>query len=174
MQWKFLPSLCTVLNLAAGACSLLMTIQHHYRLALLLILIAALFDVLDGLLARLLHSASEFGKQLDSLADLISFGAAPAFLVLLGQLDLARTTAPIAAILFIICGALRLARFNTNGTNAGFTGMPITAAGSLLALVSLTGDSMRPAVIVILMLILAWLMISRIPFPSFKNLTVRK
>ncbi|MEW4370164.1 CDP-diacylglycerol--serine O-phosphatidyltransferase [Paenibacillus kandeliae] len=174
IKWSFIPSLFTVLNLAAGATSLLLTIQGHYRIALLMILSAAIFDVLDGLIARLLNCPSEFGKQLDSLADLISFGAAPAFLVLFDQLDGSHGPASVAAVLFIICGALRLARFNISGSNDGFTGMPITAAGTLLSLVSLTDNTLRPVFIVILMIVLSLLMISRVPFPSFKNRMVRK
>ncbi|WPP43227.1 CDP-diacylglycerol--serine O-phosphatidyltransferase [Paenibacillus hunanensis] len=174
MKWSFIPSLCTVLNLAAGTVSLLLTIHEHYPLAALMILFAALFDVFDGLLARLLHCTSEFGKQLDSLADLISFGAAPVFLVLFDQLDPRSGSGSVAAVLFVICGALRLARFNVTGTSAGFTGMPITAAGTVLALLSLITHSLQPTLLIALIALLSFLMISRIPFPSFKNKMVRK
>ncbi len=174
MKWSFVPSLCTVLNLAAGTVSLLLTIHEHYRLAALMILFAALFDVFDGLLARLLHCTSEFGKQLDSLADLMSFGAAPVFLVLFDKLDPSGGPGSVAAVLFVICGALRLARFNVSGTSVGFTGMPITAAGTLLALASLLVQSIPPTLLIAFIALLSFLMISRIPFPSFKNKMVRK
>ncbi len=174
MNWSFVPSLCTVLNLAAGTVSLLLTMHGHYRLAALMILFSAFFDVLDGLLARLLRCTSEFGKQLDSLADLISFGAAPVFLVLFYHLDPTAKTAQIAAVLFVICGALRLARFNVTGTISGFTGMPITFAGTILALLSLIAHSIQSTVLIALIAVLSFLMISRIPFPSFKNKMVRK
>ncbi|ANF97091.1 CDP-diacylglycerol--serine O-phosphatidyltransferase [Paenibacillus bovis] len=174
MNPTWLPTLCTVLNLGAGTASLLLTVNGHYRLALIWIAMAAVFDVLDGLLARLLHCTSEFGKQLDSLADLISFGAAPAMLVLLYQLDDDRWLGPAAVILFVICGALRLARFNISGSINGFTGLPITAAGTLLALSSLSGPDLPSYWTIILMAVMSLLMISRIPFPAFKNKMVRK
>lgn len=174
MKCKWIPSLCTVCNLGAGAVSLLYTIQGHYRIALILIAFAAFFDVLDGLLARLMHCTSEFGKQLDSLADLISFGAAPAFLILLNNLDDIPQLGAVMSIIFLICGALRLARFNITVSSPTFTGMPITAAGTILALMSLLSQHIQPFVIVTLMGVLSLLMISRVPFPSLKNITTRK
>lgn len=87
MKWSWLPSMCTLGNLGFGSISLLFTIEERYDLALLMILLAAICDVMDGLLARMLHCTSDFGKQLDSLADIISFGIAPVFLILLYRLE---------------------------------------------------------------------------------------
>ncbi|WNS45331.1 CDP-diacylglycerol--serine O-phosphatidyltransferase [Paenibacillus sp. MMS20-IR301] len=174
MKWNFLPSMCTLGNLGLGSISLLFTIQERYELALLMILLAAVCDVLDGLLARLLHCTSEFGKQLDSLADIISFGLAPAFLTLLYRLENAAWLGPLAAIVFLICGALRLARYNLSAPSTGFTGMPITAAGVILSLIALGNDRMKPELVILLMGLLSLLMISRIPFPSLKKFVNRK
>ncbi|OKP79528.1 CDP-diacylglycerol--serine O-phosphatidyltransferase [Paenibacillus helianthi] len=174
MIWKWIPSICTVFNLGAGAASLIFTIEAYYKIAFFLILLAAFFDVLDGLLARLMNCPSEFGKQLDSLADLISFGAAPVFLILLHQSGDLRGGGGAAAIVFIICGALRLARFNVSASSTEFTGLPITAAGVILSFFSVPNHHMEPPVIIALIGALSLLMISRIRFPSLKKITVRK
>jgi CDP-diacylglycerol--serine O-phosphatidyltransferase len=131
--------------------------------------VAALWDVLDGLLARMMHCASDFGKQLDSLADIVSFGIAPAFLILLYKLEDTHWMGPLAAVLFVICGALRLARFNLMSHMKGFVGMPITAAGVILSFMFLLGEHMKPGLVLTLMVLLSVLMVSRIPFPSFKK-----
>ncbi|WMT43148.1 CDP-diacylglycerol--serine O-phosphatidyltransferase [Paenibacillus sp. D2_2] len=173
MNWKFVPNTCTFGNLSAGAVSLLLTIQEQYRLALIFIAIAALFDVFDGFLARIMHCSSDFGKQLDSLADIVSFGVAPAFLVLLHQSGEFHWLSALAAIVFLVCGASRLARFNISISSPQFTGMPITCAGTLLACLSLT-DNLKPSVIIAFTVVLSFLMVSRIPFPSLKNISIRK
>ncbi|MNZ60533.1 CDP-alcohol phosphatidyltransferase [compost metagenome] len=169
-----IPSLCTLINLGAGAVSLMFTVQEQYRMALSLIAVAAFFDVLDGLLARLLHCTSEFGKQLDSLADLISFGAAPVYLIFFYKLSDMQGLGAAAAILFLACGALRLARFNLMPPSKKFTGLPITAAGILLSCLSLLNEQVKPHLFIILIGVLSLLMVSRIPFPSLKKIAVRK
>ena len=131
--------------------------------------LAALCDVMDGLLARWLHCTSEFGKQLDSLADIISFGLAPTFLILLYKLENVQWLGSVAAVAFLICGALRLARFNISAPSRGFVGMPITATGVILSMISLLDGRMKPEFILVLMGLLSVMMISRIPFPSFKK-----
>lgn len=174
MIWRFIPTICTVFNLGAGAASLIFTIEEYYKLAFVLILLAAFFDVLDGLLARLMNCTSEFGKQLDSLADLISFGAAPVFLILLHHTGNLHGIGAAAAIVFIICGALRLARFNISASSTEFTGMPITAAGVILSFFSLSIKHMELAAIISLIGVLSFLMVSRIRFPSLKKISIRK
>lgn len=174
MKWNWLPSTCTLGNLGLGSLSLLFTIQERYHFALFMILLAALCDVMDGLLARMLHCTSDFGKQLDSLADIISFGIAPAFLILFHRLENVHVIGTAAAVGFLICGALRLARFNISAPAKGFTGMPITAAGVILSMVALMSDRMKPELIVLIMGLLSMLMVSRVPFPSIKNLVNRK
>jgi len=173
INWKFIPNTCTFANLSAGAVSLLLTIQEQYRLALIFIAIAALFDVFDGFLARIMHCSSDFGKQLDSLADMVSFGVAPVFLVILHKSGDFHWLSALAAIIFLVCGASRLARFNISISSPQFTGMPITCAGTLLACLSLT-DNLKPSVIIAFIVVLSFLMVSRIPFPSLKNISIRK
>ncbi|MBP2111150.1 CDP-diacylglycerol--serine O-phosphatidyltransferase [Paenibacillus sp. FSL P2-0089] len=174
MKWSWLPSMCTLGNLGFGSISLLFTIEERYDLALLMILLAAICDVMDGLLARMLHCTSDFGKQLDSLADIISFGIAPAFLILLYRLENVQWVGPVAAVAFLICGALRLARFNISAPSKGFVGMPITAAGLLLSMTTLIGERLKPEMVILIMGLLSILMISRVPFPSFKKFGNRK
>jgi CDP-diacylglycerol---serine O-phosphatidyltransferase len=174
MNLKWLPSVCTVLNIGAGVASLLSTFQQHYRIALLWIVIAVGFDLLDGLIARCLNCTSDFGKELDSLADLISFGVAPVFLILLYQLHESHWFGILVSCLFIICGALRLARYNLTVPGKEFVGLPITAAGSLVALISLADEGVEPKLIVMIIGSLSLLMVSRIPFPSLRKLTQRK
>lgn len=145
-----------------------------YTLALVMILASAFCDVMDGLLARLLRSSSDFGKQLDSLADIVSFGVAPAFLILLFKLGDMGWIGIAAAIVFLACGALRLARFNLLAPMKGFVGMPITAAGLLLAMSSLSNEHLNPWFLIVLIGGLSFLMVSRIPFPSLKRHIGRK
>jgi CDP-diacylglycerol--serine O-phosphatidyltransferase len=174
MRWNWLPSACTLINLGAGALSLFFTIREQYMIALALVMVAAVCDVLDGLLARLLQCPSDFGKHLDSLADIVSFGIAPVFLILLYKLEDSAWLGPVAAVLFLVCGALRLARFNISVPVTGFVGLPITAAGVILTLSSLLSENVKPGMTLFLMALLSVLMISRIPFPSFKKTYARK
>ncbi|MFE4711461.1 MULTISPECIES: CDP-diacylglycerol--serine O-phosphatidyltransferase [Paenibacillus] len=174
MKWIWLPSAFTVINLGAGALSLFFTIREEYMVAFALVMVAAVCDVLDGLLARLLHCPSDFGKQLDSLADIVSFGIAPVFLILMYKLEDSVWLGPLAAVVFLVCGALRLARFNISAPVRGFVGLPITAAGVILSLTTLLGDRVKPEMTLLVMGLLSVLMISRIPFPSFKKTYARK
>src|SRR5438105_10720535 len=107
-----LPSLLTTGNLFCGFLALLLTVQGRYTDAAISIFVAMVMDLLDGRVARLMKATSQFGVEYDSLADVVSFGVAPAFLVYSFALkDLSRP-ARFGAFLFVICGALRLARFN--------------------------------------------------------------
>lgn len=140
-----LPNLLTTGNLFFGFFSIIKSMQGDFAWASAAILLASIFDILDGRVARLTHGSSEFGVQYDSLCDLVSFGAAPAFLMYQRALnDLGRFGWSMCFI-FLACGALRLARFNVQSyigkTNDDFTGLPIPmAAGVIACLVSLTSD----------------------------------
>ena len=173
---SLLPHVFTLLNLAFGVFSMVMAAQGNFRLAALLVGGSLLADGIDGRVARLVKADGEFGRELDSLADVVAFGTAPAFL--LYQADLWRLGAWGLAVasLFPICGALRLARFNIIKTSGYFIGLPITAAGTLVAslvyyTLSLTGDLrtlgvwMYPTIL----LLVAYLMVSTIPYPDFKK-----
>jgi len=133
-----LASLLTTLSLYCGVVSIFSSIGGRYEKAVYLILLAIVFDMLDGSVARLTHSVSEFGRELDSLCDLVAFGVAPAVLMHVFFTPQPRAVGHITsvlAILFVICGALRLARFNVYQSNQRmiFTGLPIPAAGGTLA-----------------------------------------
>ena len=127
---------------------------------------AALFDSLDGRLARRLNVASEFGKQLDSLADLVSFGVAPALIAY--QLNFANIgwSGYILATVFPICGALRLARFNITSIRGHFVGLPITVAGPALAAFAYFGPLLPETAEALILLVLSALMVSTVKVPK--------
>ena len=159
-----IPNILTFGNLIFGLLSLLMTFQANYKLSIIFIMLAGLMDRYDGQLARFLKVSSELGKQLDSLADLVSFGVAPSMLIFnlynfisLGYL------AYICFLVFPVAGAYRLARYNSCKFDNVYTGIPITLAGLLLALyalVTLNSPNNFPLTIII-MFILSYLMVSK-------------
>lgn len=131
-----LPSLLTTGNLFCGFLALLLTTQHRYTEAALAILVAMVMDILDGKVARLTKTTTQFGVEFDSLADMVSFCVAPAFLLYAWALSPLGRAAWLAAFLFVVCGALRLARFNVaSGTQDRryFIGLPTPAAAGLVA-----------------------------------------
>ena len=121
-----LPDIFTIGNLAMGFLAILSAIQHLYLNAAVLLLMAGLFDFLDGRVARYTKRDGLFGKELDSLADLVSFGVAPA--VIGYTFGLTSVGAILVLTLFVVCGMLRLARFNVTQIK-GFEGVPITTNG---------------------------------------------
>jgi CDP-diacylglycerol--serine O-phosphatidyltransferase len=130
-----LPSLFTVANIFCGYYAILATMNGLYPQAACAIGIAIILDSMDGFIARLTNSSSGFGLQLDSLADVISFGIAPSVLALVwGLSTVDQRLAWIAAFTFTICGAMRLARFNIQAGNLKhFVGLPIPAGGGAIA-----------------------------------------
>ncbi|MDM5315795.1 CDP-diacylglycerol--serine O-phosphatidyltransferase [Fictibacillus sp. b24] len=123
----------TLINLSLGVLALLLMISGDLKIGFILIFLAGLFDRFDGMVARMLNIESEFGKQLDSLCDLISFGIAPAFLIYQVVLYQFGVPGMLFTIIFIVCGAIRLARFNITEFTGSFVGVPITVAGCLMA-----------------------------------------
>lgn len=170
---SMIPHLFTLLNLAFGVISIILTSQHDYRLAALCALGSLVADGLDGRMARLLKADGEFGKELDSLADVVSFGVAPAFLLYQMALRELGIFGLVVTIIFPVCGALRLARFNIIKTSGFFMGVPITAAGTYLALVAYYAIHAHKGPVLqlypVIVLLLAYLMISTIPYPDFKK-----
>src|SRR5690606_1604936 len=141
--------------------------------AAILVIIAMLLDGLDGRMARMLNAASEFGKELDSLSDIVSFGVAPAIIMYLVFLQDLGALGLVITALFPICGALRLARFSvTPGIPGFFIGLPITAAGGVLATFALYHEAFPPLFLPIGMTILSFLMISNIKYPNFKKVGI--
>jgi CDP-diacylglycerol--serine O-phosphatidyltransferase len=176
-----LPSLFTVGNIFCGYYAILSTMRGNYDPAAYAIAVAIILDSLDGLIARLTNSTSGFGLQLDSLADVISFGIAPSVLALCWGLQAAdQRLAWIAAFTFLICGAMRLARFNVQAGNLKhFVGLPIPAGGgSIAALVHFFGKPVSNPIganlMVAAVFALALLMISTIRYFSLKHLTLSR
>ena len=131
-----IPNLLTTGNLFSGLASVVLVFHGRFEAAAIAILIAIVFDILDGTSARLMHSTSEFGVEYDSLADLISFGLAPGLLIYVWALNSPGMLGAAIMFAFVACGALRLARFNVmriSGDGKFFTGLPIPAAAGLIA-----------------------------------------
>lgn len=164
---KLIPNILTFMNLSFGVLSIIEVLKKDFLEAAIFIIAAALVDRYDGRIARYLNVSSELGKELDSLADLISFGVAPALLVFTKYnfSDMGFSACGIIFILtYILCGCYRLAKYNVSEFNGMFTGIPITVAGLILALFSLFVPNSSIAIIlsITLMIILAYLMISKL------------
>jgi len=169
LMTKTFANLVTMLNIILGSLSLIYTLNHDYKTAAILILLAVVMDGLDGKVARKLDAESELGKELDSLCDLVSFGVAPAILIYSQVLSLHFIILGIlVTLLFIVCGALRLARFNVLNISEYFVGVPITFAGMLMAAISLLAAWINPLIIILLVFALALLMVSNIKVPKVK------
>lgn len=163
---KMIPNIFTFLNLAFGMMSILLTLTGNEKSAAVMILCGAFVDRYDGKIARKINVESDLGKELDSLSDLISFGAAPAVLCWSTFLSNYGVIGYIISILFPIAGAYRLARFNVTEAKGVYTGIPITIAGSFMAfdiLISLMLIS-HDTISTLLMIFLAYLMVSNFKF----------
>lgn len=176
---KAIPNLLTVGNLFLGVLAILLAFQdenQYVDYAAMTVILGMILDGLDGRMARLLNAQSDFGKELDSLSDVITFGVAPAFIVYVAALQELGTLAMLSIAIFPICGALRLARFNvqTGGNTGYFVGLPITAAGGALATLALYHNLFAPVYLLLAMLLLAYLMVSKIKYPNFKKVGIPK
>lgn len=179
-----LPNILTSGNLFFGFFSIISTINGSFRKASFAILIAMVFDLLDGRVARLTKSSSQFGEELDSLADLVSFGVAPALLLFIWS-GLNIATPPfqkfgwLAAFFFVACGALRLARYNVQPVKRNFIGLPIPVSAALISSGILLYNELEQKwstewLCFIIFLTLGLLMVSSIPYKSYKNLEIRE
>ena len=173
-----LPSAFTVANIFAGFYAVISTLNGQYGAAAVAIGIAVVLDGLDGLIARLANATSDFGVQLDSLADVISFGLAPAVLIYSWGLVEFGKFAQFSAFLFLICGAIRLARFNLRlGDLRHFAGLPSpAAAGFVAATVHLFGQLPQSELFRFYLagvtILISFLMVSTIRYPSLKKLNL--
>jgi CDP-diacylglycerol---serine O-phosphatidyltransferase len=171
------PSLLTTANLFCGFFALLLSVEHRYTEAALAIFVAMIMDLLDGRVARLMKATSQFGVEYDSLADVISFCVAPAFLLYSFALQPLGRAAWFGAFLFVICGALRLARFNVQTASTDrrfFVGLSTPAAAGVAAslVIMLEGDAATRTVrvaIAVATYVLALLMVSTFRYWSFKE-----
>jgi len=175
----FLPNFITTMSLFCGFYSISFSLKGNYYMAAVLILIAGFIDGVDGRVARMTNSTSEFGKEYDSLSDVIAFGVSPAIMAYLWQLNQYGRFGFIACFLFVACGALRLARFNTDTSHnlTTFTGLPIPIAAAAVTSVVLLSKVVGPIPSIAVlggMYILSFMMVSNIRFPSFKHISYIK
>lgn len=171
---RHVPNSLTAFNLLLGVVSIILTLEDQIYYAALMIIAAGLMDGLDGRVARMLKVSSEFGKELDSLADLVSFGVAPALLAYRVDLFQLGTLGYIIAGFFAVCGAIRLARFNLMNVKGYFLGLPIPAAGCMISTFVISGLKPHPWLFPIMVASLAYLMVSNIKYPDFKKAGARK
>jgi CDP-diacylglycerol--serine O-phosphatidyltransferase len=179
---SLLPSLFTMGNMWCGYASIVYTLKGEYETAAPFIGIAYALDALDGRIARMTGTESDFGLQLDSLADVISFGIAPAVLAYAWGLSSLGRLGWAAGFMFVACGALRLARFNVQSAGGGdkryYVGIPIPAAAAVLAATvymypSGLYDYRAALPALVMVLVPAVLMVSTIKYRSFKDLDLK-
>ena len=182
-----LPNMLTLIGVCIGLTSIRFALDEKFEFAIIAIIFAALFDWLDGRIARLIKGTSEVGKELDSLADVISFGVAPAFIMYFWKLNELGRFGWLLCLIYVSCVALRLARFNVNSNQEPswrdnfFEGVPSPAGGILVLtplIVSVTSfdyitlnyDIIVPASFIVISLLL----ISKFPSYSFKKIIVQR
>ena len=182
-----LPNMLTLIGVCIGLTSIRFALDEKFEFAIIAIIFAALFDWLDGRIARLIKGTSEVGKELDSLADVISFGVAPAFVMYFWKLNELGRFGWLLCLIYVSCVALRLARFNVNSNQEPswrdnfFEGVPSPAGGILVLtplIVSVTSfdymalnyDIIVPACFIVISLLL----ISKFPSYSFKKIIVQR
>jgi CDP-diacylglycerol--serine O-phosphatidyltransferase len=178
-----LPNLLTTGSLFCGLYAIIAAFNEHYLYAAVAIAIAVLFDGVDGKVARLTKTTSRFGVEYDSLSDLVAFGVAPAILVFAWALRPYGKYGWLAVFFYVACGALRLARFNVQIETVEsryFRGLPIPGAASLIVAtvfllhrLDVQGE-VTNLFILLMIYLLAFLMVSNIRYPSFKNLELLK
>ena len=182
-----LPNMLTLIGVCIGLTSIRFALDEKFEFAIIAIIFAALFDWLDGRIARLIKGTSEVGKELDSLADVISFGVAPAFIMYFWKLNELGRFGWLLCLIYVSCVALRLARFNVNSNQEPswrdnfFEGVPSPAGGILVLtplIVSVTSfdyialnyDIIVPTCFIVISLLL----ISKFPSYSFKKIIVQR
>ena len=184
---KMIPNILTMLALCAGLTAIRFGLEEKWEAALISLAIAAILDSFDGRIARALRGTSKFGAELDSLSDFICFGVAPAILLYLWTMKDAGRYGWVLVLLFSVCCALRLARFNTdiegpelpNWTKNYFTGVPAPAGAGLVLLpmiISFQVDIQflrQPFVVALFIIVVSGLLVSQLPTYSFKSLRLQ-
>ncbi|PWV98734.1 CDP-diacylglycerol--serine O-phosphatidyltransferase [Hoeflea marina] len=182
-----IPNLITVLAICAGLTGIRLAFENRFELAVAMVLIAAFLDGIDGRVARLLKASSKFGAQMDSLADIVNFGVAPALVLYVFVLDQARSFGWIAAIVFVVAAGLRLARFNVISESSSkaawegsyFVGVPAPAGALLVLLPVYLGflgvpiDKLTAFLSAGYTMAIGFLLVSRLPVYSGKGIGVR-
>ena len=182
-----LPNMLTLFGVCIGLTSIRFALDGKFEFAIIAIIFAALIDGLDGRIARLIKGTSKVGKELDSLTDMISFGVAPAFIMYFWKLNALGRFGWLLCLVYVICVALRLARFNINANQESswkdnfFEGVPSPAGGILVLtplIYSLSGLSFfqinYDIVVPIFFIMTAFLLISKFPTYSFKKIVIQR
>lgn len=176
-----LPNLLTTTNMFFGFMSIIFAIRGEYTFGSYAIVAAAVFDLLDGRVARLTDTTSQFGAEYDSLCDLVSFGMAPALIMYLWALQPFGRVGWLASFVFVACGALRLARFNVQQADekSHFEGLPIPmaagiVASSVLCFKDLGIDASHNWLLLFMTFLLGITMVSQFRYKSFKDVNLRK
>ena len=182
-----LPNMLTLIGVCIGLTSIRFALDERFGLAIIAIIFAALIDGLDGRIARLIKGTSKVGKELDSLTDMISFGVAPAFIMYFWKLNTLERFGWLLCLVYVICVALRLARFNINSNQEPswkdnfFEGVPSPAGGILVLtplITSLSGFDLfefnYDIVVPIFFIVTSFLLISKFPSYSFKKIVIRR
>jgi CDP-diacylglycerol--serine O-phosphatidyltransferase len=177
IPWRLVvPNLVTGANIAIGFCSILASAHGRYDLAVRLLVAAIFCDMFDGQLARRLRATSKFGQEMDSLSDALSFGAAPAFLVYAALLQELGPWGVAVAVLYLMAGVLRLARFNVTANehvkDRRTLGVPIPVAAGYAMAVALMRGKLDPWAGAAVIVAMALLMVSRIRLPHLKGNTL--
>lgn len=167
MNKRLIPNIVTLSNLVLGITSLWYTVEGQHKEAAIAILLAMVFDGMDGRLARRFKVSSDFGRELDSLSDLVSFGVAPSLLTYASVMFQLRFIGLSLSIIFALCGAIRLARFNVLNIKTYFVGVPITFAGPLMAIFVLMSNKLPLYFFPIVTILLSYLMVSNIKVPKY-------
>ena len=180
-----LPNMLTVIGVCIGLTSIRFALDGRFEFAIIAIIFAALIDGLDGRIARLIKGTSKVGKELDSLTDMISFGVAPAFIMYFWKLNSLGRFGWLICLVFVICVALRLARFNVNSNQEPswrdnfFEGVPSPAGGILVLtplIISLSGFNYiklnYDLIVPIFFVLTSFLLISKFPSYSFKKIVI--
>lgn len=177
-----LPNLFTSASLFGGFYAIIAAIQGRYEAAAIAIIISSVFDGIDGRIARFTRTTSHFGVEYDSLSDLVAFGVAPGILAFRWALEPFGRLGWLAAFMYVICGALRLARFNVQKTTVElnyFKGLPIPAAACFIASLILFSNALggmpenKPFILIFMVFVLSFLMVSTINYLSFKRFDIR-
>ena len=169
---KLVPNMITSGSILCGVMSLVLAFHGHLVLAAWLTLMAAFFDLMDGKVARSLGGDSAFGVEFDSLADVVSFGIAPGMVFYISYLyAFGGVLGALTTAFFVLCGALRLARFNVVHSSGRFQGLPIPAGGLFLMSFIASGTVLHPLMAMAIAIITGGLMISSIPYGNFKHVS---
>ena len=180
-----LPNMLTLIGVCIGLTSIRFALDGKFELAIIAIIFAALIDGLDGRIARLIKGTSKVGKELDSLTDMISFGVAPAFIMFFWKLNTLGRFGWLLCLVYVICVALRLARFNVNSNQEAswrdnfFEGVPSPAGGILVLtplIISLSGFNYfklnYDIIVPVFFILTSFLLISKFPTYSFKKIVI--